>query len=271
MYKYTFLIEGQGTLSDDFLWRNTGSSKIYKNASLLYKIPTKNTKDYCNKLDFLLDVGGLKNVGALPIEKIKTNQDRFGFKMEYLPNTMTLWEGLRDNKISYKEFISIMVIASDNLKKINDEKIKFSDLHHNNILINKDTLYPYYIDFDDAVIGHYTSSHISCMSHSLHDLKNGSSVYRDRLIREGNLDRENLFIMFLNCILKTEIENKNFFEFQQFLDDLANWFPDYFVKIISELKRDSSKEIIPFKYYLGDYLKREEIKNKCLKIGGLHE
>lgn len=269
MYRYIDLIEGQGVLARKHLWCENKTSTIYKDGNFLYKIAIKSNEHYRNKLDLLLNNRDLNDVGALPIEKIRTNLGKYGLKMNYLNNTKTLWACLRENRINPEDMISIMIIASDNLKKINNRKIKFSDLHHNNILIDNN-MNPYYIDFDDAVIEDYSSNHISCMSYDLHEVDKKSRSYRDQLIKDGNLDRENLFIIFLNYILKVNIEKKKFLEFQDLLDDLDQKFPDDFVQAISELKRYHSNEVIPFNHYLGDYLKQDSIKKKCLKIGGLY-
>lgn len=264
MNKYIKLIEGRDVLSEENIWYSSDTSCIYKHDNLLYKISQKKEPNYRYKLDFLLNVTDLDDVGVLPKAKVKTDTNKYGLIMNYLPNTKTLWNCLKENKLTNEEMIQLMIIASDNLKKINAKKIKFPDLHHNNILITKNKMIPYYIDFDDAVIEEYSSCHISYMSYKLHELEAKDKSYISALIKNGNLDRENLFLIYFNYLYSTNLEDKGYPEYYRFLEEQAANLPSKLIEALAKLKTPH-KEIPVFTDYLGDYLKEEKIKQKCIK------
>ena len=137
-------------------------------------------------------------------------------------------------------------------------------MHHNNILLRPNGN-PLIIDFDDAVVDKYTSIHSSYMAYCIHDIKSKGNLYKEEIIKNGNLDRENLFIILLDFLLNEKIEKKNIYEYYQMLDMLRTYFPDDFVNAISKLKTEGL-EVIPYEYYIGDFLKGEEIKEGCVKV-----
>lgn len=266
MPNYQYLIEDEGILAKENLWYSSDTSKLYKVEDNLYKVSIKHEPFYRHKLDYLLAIHDLDHIGPLPQEKIKTNLDHYGFRMKYLPHTKTLWTLLKEDKITPEEMINTMIILSEYLKEIHRHKIKFSDLHHKNIVLQRGSMRPFYLDFDDAVIDKYSSCHISCMSYNLHDLEETSDEYKDRIIKDANLDRENLFIIYLNYLLQEDITRKTYEEFQYLVDILSKVLPNDFVQVISTLKPKNNLEIPIFEPYIGDYLKEEKIKQKCLAI-----
>ena len=156
---YLELEEGKDILSHDKLWYSGETSKIYKNENLLYKIYLKNEPNRRAVLDKLISTTTIRDIGILPIQKIRTDLGKYGAVTRFMPKTLTFYQySKKDYDID--EIINIFIMLSDSLKRINKENIKFSDLHHNNILIDRDNK-PWYIDFDDAVVDDYSSNHIS--------------------------------------------------------------------------------------------------------------
>lgn len=252
--------EGNGVLRKENIFYDGNTSTIYKNDNLLYKIYKKREPYKRSVLDILIANETLRTYGVLPNRKIRTNLNNYGMVMKYIPNTITFREYLKNYNILLDEMIDVMITLSDNLKIINSENIHFSDLHHNNILITKEKI-PLYIDFDDAVVKEYGSTHISAIAYNIHEVANKSSQYEDDLIKYGNLDQESLFIMFFNYLLGISLEKKNKLEFYGIIKKLGDYFPTNFVEAIYSLK--TTEIIKPYKYYLGDFLKEDKVKIGC--------
>lgn len=258
---YIECMEGEGFLKKENLWYESNTSNIYKEDDLLYKIYTKEEPFRRQVLDILIANTSLRDIGVLPMQKIRTNLGNYGMVMQYIPKSITLRKYLESHQFSMDELMKLFIILSDNLKKIHAEDIHFSDLHHNNILISQNNI-PLYIDFDDAVVKNYSSNHICCMVHSLHEVKSKGTAYKQELIRYGNLDMESLFVMFFNYILNAHIEYKNEKEFQIMVEGLSFYFPDELLIAVSALK-NNSLDVIPYPYYIGDFLKNKNIRQSC--------
>lgn len=257
---YLELNNGEGILSEDNIWYEGDTSTIYKQEDLLYKIYLKKEPHKRHILDILIDNTSLREIGALPIQKIKVDNGYYGMVMRYIPNTRPFLKYSR-SKNDVNDLINMFIVLSENLKKIHLENIKFSDLHHNNILLTQN-LKPYFIDFDDAIVGEYSSQHICCMCHFLHELEGKDYDFISHVIKDMNLDREALIIMFINTLLGLEIEKLSEVEYYKLIDSLSKNFPNDFIKILEQLKKNALLDI-PFEYYLGDYLVQEEVKEGC--------
>lgn len=258
---YLNFLEGEYPLLKENIWYTGDTSIIYKVDNMLYKMYLKKEPYKRYIMDILISNNNLRDIGALPIEKIKTNLGNYGITMEYIPNSITFWKYLKSKNPSTEDIINKLIILSDNLKRINKEDIHFSDLHHNNILIREDG-YPIYIDFDDAVIKEYTSSHICCMAYYLHEVNLKPKRYKAELIQYGDLDKKSLLIMLLNFILNEEVEKKSYYDFKRMVEKLSDYFPNDFLTAIDKLKSESNI-IIPYEYYVGDFLKHEAVKEGC--------
>lgn len=257
---YLELTDGKGILNRENIWYEGDTSIIYKQGNLLYKIYLKREPHKREILDILVRNESLRKIGALPIQKIKVNTGNYGMVMRYIPNTKTYLKFSKTN-FDIDNFLNLFITLSKNLKKIHEENIKFSDLHHNNILIN-DNFEPYFIDFDDAIVENYTSQHICCMCRFLHELEDKSHDFISHVIKDMNLDREALFIMFVDTLFNVEIEKMNEYEYYKFLDFISSSFPEHFINILESLKKNALLDI-PYEYYLGDYLISEDIKKGC--------
>lgn len=261
---YYSLEEGIGILNKNNLWYEGDTSTIFKDGNLLYKIYKKKEPFKRHVLDILIANENLRDIGVLPISKLITNKNQLGMIMRYIPHSVTFRKYLQYYDVTVDNFIDILITLSDNLKKINAENIHFSDLHHNNILIQENGM-PLYIDFDDAVVRNYNSTHICCIAHTLHDVSNKSYQYEGDLIKYGNLDQECLFIMLLDYLLGTYVERKNLIDFKAMVTKLSNYFENDFLIAIDSLKSEGTN-IIPYQYYVGDFLKDSKTREKCKSL-----
>lgn len=263
---YLICEEGKEPLSKKNLWYDGGTAKLYLQDKLLYKIYEKEEPHRREILDILIQNDTLREIGVLPKKKIKTTSGKYGMIMNYINESMTLREFLKDREVSLDDLMSILIILSDNLKLINKEGIHFSDLHHNNILIKKDG-YPLFIDFDDAVVDPYNSHHICRISYELHDVKEKGFEYEGVLIQKGNLDRECLFIIFLNYLMNDYVERYSYKKYKDMMNILMEYLPGDFIDAIRQLKT-KGMEIIPFPYFIGDFLKDSGVRKKCNILKG---
>lgn len=261
---YLICEEGKGPLSEESLWYDGGTAKLYLQDQLLYKIYEKPEPHRRAVLDILIQNHTLRDVGVLPKKKIKTTSEKYGLVMNYIDGSVTFRQYLKNKRVPLERMISILIILSDNLKRINQEGIHFSDLHHNNILIKKDG-YPLFIDFDDAVVEPYSSHHICRIAHELHEVKEKGFDYEGDLIRWGNLDRECLFIMLLDYLIDDYVERYSYSKFNALVKLFSTDFPEDFMGAISQLKT-KGKEILPFPYFVGDFLKKPEVRKGCDRI-----
>ena len=259
--------EGKGALHDGNLWFHSETSNIYKINDFLFKIYLKSEPHKRKILDKLIEIDDIRDIAGLPIRKIKTSDGRYGMIMQYISNTITLQQFLEQQKNNLDTVLDIIITLSDNLKRINAEDIYFSDLHSNNILVNQKTYLPFYIDLDDATVKGYSSTHISTISHSLHEVESKGYEYEAKLIKYGNLDRESLFVILFNYLLGTQIENLSETDFAIFINSIKPYFPSDFITAIDSLKQ-TGLEVSPFQYYIGDYLKDKSIKQKCKELRG---
>ena len=257
---------GHGVLSNDNLYYSGDTSLIYLHNNLLYKVYLKKEPYKRKVLDILISKDNLRNIGVLPIKKLVTDTNQYGMIMHYIPNAVTFRKYLQNNHVSLDTMLNIMITLSDHLKLINKEKIHFSDLHHNNILIDE-YHNPIYIDFDDAVVDGYNSTHICALAYNLHNVQDKSYEYEDKLINYGNLDQECLFIMLLNYLLDIYIEKQSYDNFNYIVKWLNKYFPSDFIKAIKALKT-LGDEVIPYQYYVGDFIKDLDIKKQCKKLRG---
>lgn len=134
---YLICEEGKGPLSEENLWYDGGTAKLYLQDQLLYKIYEKPEPHRRAVLDILIQNHTLRDVGVLPKKKIKTTSEKYGLVMNYIDGSVTFRQYLKNKRVPLERMISILIILSDNLKRINQEGIHFSDLHHNNILIKR--------------------------------------------------------------------------------------------------------------------------------------
>ena len=266
---YFICEEGKKPLSRENLWYDGGTAKLYLQDNLLYKIYEKQEPHRREILDILIKNDTLRNVGVLPKRKIKTTSGKYGFIMNYIDESVTFRQYLKNKNVSLENMISIISILSDNLKLINKEGIHFSDLHHNNILITKYG-YPLYIDFDDAVVEPFSSHHICRISHELHDVKQKGFDYEGELIKNGNLDRECLFIMILDFLTDDYVERYTYEKFNCMADEFEKYLPSDFVEAIRQLKTNGLN-VVPFQYFVGDFLKNPKAKEGCAIIKRMWE
>ena len=256
---YLELEEGKNILSTENLWHKSETSEIYKYNDLLYKIYLKKEPNKRFILDELIKIENIRDIGIIPIQKIHTDTNKYGSVSRYKPNTQTLYSFLKkDCDIEF--LIDLFIILSNNLKRINNEKIRFSDLHHNNILIDENN-YPWYIDFDDAVVNNYFSNHISVMTYFLHEL-NLDNSNKQYIIDNKNLDRESLVIMFMNAMLNIEIEKLSYYGYNNLLDKISIYLPSKFLVSLEKLKRYAVNDGM-YEDYIGDFLADNEVKNGC--------
>ncbi len=253
-------------LNSKNLYYSGDTSRIYLYNNYLYKIYIKNEPFKRHVLDILINNETLRGVGVLPVKRIVTSEKQYGMVMRFIPDAITFRQYLKNNDVSVESMLKIMITLSDNLKLINKENIHFSDLHHNNILIDTNNK-PIYIDFDDAVVGKYNSTHISAISYNLHDVKDKSYEYEGELIQYGNLDQECLFIMLFNYLLDIYLEKQSYEDFNLIVKWLRQYFPDDFIKAIKQLKLVTN-EVNPYQYYVGDFIKDPAIQKQCKKLRG---
>lgn len=249
---YEILKKGESPIIESNLFYEGDTSIIYKLGNELYKIYTKKEPFKRQVLDYLIkrkDIYG--NIAVFPKAKLKL-EDNYGMKMDYIEST-DLLSYMKQKSFSTNELIRILRIASSNLKQLNAEKIRFSDLHHHNIVIRKDG-YPMFIDLDDAVVDTYPSYHIACMVRNLHEIGQRFD-YEDKLINEGNLDCECLYLMLLDYIFKEAIERNDRKTFIRKISELEPYTNKIFIETCKELKRDET--VIGFPHYVGDFLTEE--------------
>ena len=261
---YLICEEGKGPLAEKNLWYDGETAKLYLQGQLLYKIYEKPEPHRRAVLDILIQNHTLRDVGVLPKRKIKTTSGKYGLVMNYIEESVTFRQYLKNEQVPLEKMISILTILSDNLKRINQEGIHFSDLHHNNILIKKDC-YPLFIDFDDAVVEPYSSHHICRIAHELHEVKKKGFDYEGNLIRWGDLDRECLFIMLLDYLVNDYVERYSYSKFDTLAKVFATAFPEDFIKAVRQLKT-KGKEILPFPYFVGDFLRKPGVIKGCDRI-----
>lgn len=257
---YLELEKGKGILSEENLFYKGDTSVIYRDKEFLYKIYLRPEPCIRQKLDILISNENLRDVGILPIRKIKTIDGSYGMVMRRVRESYT-YLSYQKNKPSLDNVIDNMIILSDGLKRINNENIMFPDLHHNNILFDGKG-YPWYIDFDDAVIGEYYSNHICHICRNIHEITTLDREYERNLMRHGNMDREALYILFLDYLLGIKVEELKKNDFLELLDRLSDYFPLEFIDTIKELKKLDPNDV-SYQYYLGDYLKDESINKGC--------
>ena len=113
----------------------------------------------------------------------------------------------------------------------------------------------------------YNSHHICRISYELHDVKEKGFEYEGDLIQRGNLDRECLFIIFLDYLVNDYVERYSDEEFKDMINIFAAYLPVDFISAIRQLKT-KGMEIMPFPYYIGDFFKDSEFKEKCNLLKG---
>ena len=244
------------------------TSLIYRYNDLLYKIYLKRDHYKRDTLDFLLDnyEKVLENGALPPLRKLKY-QEKDGIIMNYLEGED--WLDV-SRKASPELFIYIIKILSTNLKELNKMGIKLTDLHHHNVLITKDN-YPIYIDLDDANVKELGSKHISIKSYNLHSIGKKDYIFENNMIKYGNLDRECLFLMFLDYIFNRALETYTYDDYMEAIDTISDYFSKDLIMALKELKpKEDNISLIQYPYYLGDFLKDEESVIKSLnKIKGV--
>lgn len=245
------------------LFFSSDTSNIYKINDTLYKIYLKYDPYKNNAIDYLIKKREyLEEISIPPSNKIIVD-NKLGIEMKYIPSIDFL-NYINNNILNFDSIIEKIKILSDNLKIINRQHIHFSDLHHHNIIIDKND-YPIYIDLDDACCNGDGSNHICAMSHNLHELKNKSFELEDDLIKYGNLDCECLTLMLLDYILGYSIENKSYDEYHKIIDKISKYTNSNIINLFSNLKKIDDKDI-SFLYYVGDYLDNKTISElKILK------
>lgn len=257
---YLELEKGKGILSKENLFYEGDTSIIYREKELLYKIYLRQEPYIRQKLDILIANENLRDVGILPIKKIRTLDGSYGMVMRRIRESYTYLTYQRNNP-SLDNLIKNMIILSDGLKRINNENIMFPDLHHNNILFDVKGK-PWFIDFDDAVIGEYYSNHICCICRKMHEVETLGRDYEKKLMKYGNMDREALYILFLDYLLGINIEELNKNDYLNLVDYYSKYFPLEFIKSLIDLKKLDPNDI-SYQYYLGDYLKDERVVKGC--------
>ena len=175
---YEVLKRSEGPLLEENLFYEGDTSIIYKVNNLLYKIYLKKEAHKKSILDYLIEnYDELKGIAVPPKCKLKL-EDNYGMKMNYI-ESIDFLSYLRQG-ISADEMVRIIKILSTNLKKINKLDIHFPDLHHHNIIIDKNG-YPLYIDLDDASVKNYASAHICIMGRTLHRVDDKGYDYEGEL------------------------------------------------------------------------------------------
>lgn len=249
---YEVLKRNEGPLLKENLFYEGDTSVIYKVNNLLYKIYLKKEAHKRSILDYLIEnYDELKGIAVPPKCKLKL-EDNYGMKMNYIESTDFL-SYLRQG-ISPDEMVRIIKILSTNLKKINKLDIHFPDLHHHNIIIDKNG-YPLYIDLDDASVKQYASAHICVMGRTLHRVDDKGYDYEGELIASGDLDKECLVLMLLNYMSDCQMENKDYDSYCRYLERIKKYFDKDFIDLLYMLREnEKSLEVNKFPYYIGDYV-----------------
>ena len=262
---YEIVDNNSEILDKNNLFYDSDTTLIYKLDNYLYKLYKKKEPHKRRILDYLIEnYDNIKSYSIPPLNKLKY-QDNYGMKMHYLDGIDFLDYS---RQVSPKEMVRQLKILSKNLKELNKLNIKLTDLHHHNVLVRKEDNYPLYIDLDDANINELGSCHISYKSFYLHDCGNKDHDYRRKLIRYGNLDRECLFLFFMDYIIHKPLEKLSEIEFK---DSIDKYFYDYFdkdfINALKELKdKKDNNDIKKYPYYIDDYLNDEESIVNSIKL-----
>ncbi len=261
---YEILKNNEKPLLKENLFYEGDTSVIYKANNLLYKIYLRKEKHKRSVLDYLIEhYDELKEISVPPKCKLKL-EDSFGMKMNYI-ESIDFLSYLRQG-ISPEEMVRIIKILSSNLKKINNLDIHFTDLHHHNIIIDKNG-YPLYIDLDDASVKQYNSAHICVMGRTLHRVSNKGYNYEDDLIKNGDLDKECLVLMLLNYIADCQMENKDYDSYYRYLVRIKKYFDNDFINLLYKLREnEESLEINKFPYYVGDFIEDDKFHEILVKV-----
>ena len=261
---YIELENGIDPIIDNKKFYDGDTSVIYKDNDLLYKIYLKNEPHKQDVIDYLIKIrNNISDVASMPIDKVKLG-NYYGLTMKYIDSYGFYKYFLHDNDSD--EYLRKMKILSDNLKLINKNNIYFTDLHHNNIVIDKKTNNPIYIDLDDARVNGYEAHHICYLVWNLHNIKERGKSYEKELLEKSYLDRESLVLLTLNYLIKGEIEKLSYDDYQRKISEFENYFNKDTIDVFRELKQPLSDSTIPlYTHYIGDYID-EEFKDGYSKV-----
>ena len=261
---YEILKKNEEPLLDKYLFYTGDTSIIYKYNNILYKIYLRRDAYKRSILDYLIEnYEELKKIAVPPKCKLKV-EDSYGMKMNYIEST-DFFEYLKYD-ICPEEMVRIIKILSSNLKIINGLDIHFPDLHHHNIIIDKNG-YPLFIDLDDASVKQYSSSHICVMGRNLHKVEEKGYDYEGELIKKGDLDKECLVLMLLNYIADAQMQNKDYDSYYWYLERIKKYFDDDFIGLLYKLREnENSIEVNKFPYYVGDYIKDDKFQKVLTKV-----
>ena len=261
---YIELEEGIDPVVDSKKFYTGDTSVIYKDDDLLYKIYLRQDPHKRHILDYLISINDkLSDIASMPINKLKLD-NKYGMTMKYIDSYGFYKYFLYDNDA--EEYLRKMKILSDNLKTINSYDIVFTDLHHNNIVIDRQSNNPIFIDLDDARVKDYESRHICYLVWNLHNIKKKGHDYQKELLAKAYLDRESLALLTLNYLTKSEVEKLSYDDYQRKISEFEHDFNKDVINAFRELKiREDDNRIPLYKYYIGDYID-DEFKESYSKV-----
>ena len=254
---YEIITKDNPIIRKENIFYTSNTSQIYKYNDLLYKFFLKKEPHKREILDYLIaNYELLKDISIPPLNKIKY-ENKYGIKLHYFDG-YDFYELLKQN-VSPENFIKILKTLGQNLKKLNQLEIVLTDLHYHNILISKKNKYPFYIDLDDSNIKNIGSLNISSKSYNLHNVKLKGYDYKKNILKYGNLDRECLYLMFLDYISDIALDKLSYNKYQEYIDSIKEFFNKDFIDSLKELKpKETDLSIIKYPYYIDDFLIDEE-------------
>jgi hypothetical protein len=247
---------------DSKVFFSSDTSVIYKDNGILYKIYLRYEPKRRDVLDYLISIKDeISDISTPPINKVKLD-NKYGMTMKYIPNKGFYRYFLHEEDSN--DYLDKIKKLSDNLKILNSKGIYFTDLHHNNIIIDQNDN-PIYIDLDDARVNNYKSNHICYLVRNLHDIDDRGLDYERELLDKAYLDRESLVLLTLNYLYKDELEKLSYDEYQKRINELKGFINDEVLDKFRELKNKLSNKDIPlYEYYIGDYIDEEFKSNYSL-------
>lgn len=191
--------------------RANSESDLYSDGEKIYKIFKKITprelKRKERKIELLADGNKIENV-ILPESKIVNGSLISGYSMDYVKDSMILFEFAKKNK-NLNDFLKVVYEVSLTLRKIHDDsrKIVVGDLSFSNIIFDKDFNH-YFVDIDGSMIGDIPSERISFL---LSDYTVLRGMYRFNV--DKNSDVFSLMLCTLHTIFGIEIDKVSMYDY----------------------------------------------------------
>lgn len=191
--------------------RANSESNLYSDEEILYKMFKGLTpiglRRKERKIELLGEGQQIDNV-IMPNSKVIDGNLMFGYGMDYIKDSLILFEFAKRNK-NINDFLRLIYDVSLTLRKIHEDprNIAVGDLSFSNIIFDKNYRH-YFVDFDGCMIDDFPSEKISFL---LADYTKVRGMYRFSV--DKNTDIFSLMLCTLHTIFGEEIDKVSMYDY----------------------------------------------------------